>query len=93
MLSSGIEADFRIAAGVQASTTLAIDSLFKQMKAEGKDVVGFGAGEPDFPTPEHIKQAGIEAIENNQTKYPGRRPDGSAQGGVLPSEGGLRSGL
>ena len=47
----------KIAAGVQASTTLAIDSLFKQMKAEGKDVVGFGAGEPDFPTPEHIKQA------------------------------------
>lgn len=32
-------------------------------------MVGFGAGEPDFPTPEHIKQAGIEAIENNQTKY------------------------
>ena len=59
----------KIAAGVQASTTLAIDSLCKQMKAEGKDVVGFGAGEPDFPTPEHIKQAGIEAIENNQTKY------------------------
>ena len=59
----------KIAAGVQASTTLAIDSLFKQMKAEGKDVVGFGAGEPDFPTPEHIKQAGIEAIENNQTRY------------------------
>ncbi len=59
----------KIAAGVQASTTLAIDSLFKQMKAEGKDVVGFGAGEPDFPTPEHIKQAGIDAIENNFTKY------------------------
>ena len=59
----------KIAAGVQASTTLAIDSLFKQMKAEGQDVVGFGAGEPDFPTPEHIKQAGIEAIENNYTKY------------------------
>ena len=59
----------KIAAGVQASTTLAIDSLFKQMKAEGKDVVGFGAGEPDFPTPEHIKQVGIDAIENNFTKY------------------------
>lgn len=59
----------KIAAGVQASTTLAIDSLFKQMKAEGRDVVGFGAGEPDFPTPEHIKQAGIDAIENNFTKY------------------------
>ena len=59
----------KIAAGVQASTTLAIDSLFKQMKADGMDVVGFGAGEPDFPTPEHIKQAGIEAIENNFTRY------------------------
>lgn len=59
----------KIAAGVQASTTLAIDALFKQMKAEGQDVVGFGAGEPDFPTPEHIKQAGIEAIEDNQTRY------------------------
>lgn len=58
-----------IAANVQASTTLAIDTLFKQMKAEGKDVVGFGVGEPDFPTPEHIKQAGIEAIENNHTRY------------------------
>ena len=46
----------KIAAGVQASTTLAIDSLFKQMKAEGKDVVGFGAGEPDLPTPEHISR-------------------------------------
>ncbi|MDO4269629.1 MAG: pyridoxal phosphate-dependent aminotransferase [Eubacteriales bacterium] len=59
----------KIAAGVHASTTLAIDSMFKQMRAEGKDVVGFGAGEPDFPTPEHIKQAGIEAIENNYTRY------------------------
>lgn len=59
----------KIAAGVQASTTLAIDSLFKAMKADGKDVVGFGAGEPDFPTPEHIKQAGIDAIETNRTKY------------------------
>lgn len=58
-----------IAAKVQASTTLVIDSLFKEMKAAGKDVVGFGAGEPDFPTPEHIKQAGIAAIEQNKTKY------------------------
>ena len=69
VLSMALKPISKIAAGVQASTTLAIDSLFKQMKAEGKDVVGFGAGEPDFPTPEHIKQAGIEAIENNQTKY------------------------
>jgi len=59
----------KIAEKVQASTTLAIDALFKQMKADGRDVVGFGAGEPDFPTPEHIKQAGIDAIENNYTRY------------------------
>lgn len=59
----------KIASGVQASTTLAIDALFKQMKADGLDVVGFGAGEPDFPTPEHIKQAGIDAIEKNYTRY------------------------
>lgn len=58
VLSMALKPISKIAAGVQASTTLAIDSLFKQMKAEGKDVVGFGAGEPDFPTPEHIKQAG-----------------------------------
>ena len=69
VLSMALKPISKIAAGVQASTTLAIDSLFKQMKAEGKDVVGFGAGEPDFPTPEHIKQAGIRAIENDQTKY------------------------
>lgn len=59
----------KIAAQVQASTTLVIDSMFKEMKSSGIDVVGFGAGEPDFPTPEHIKQAGISAIENNYTKY------------------------
>ena len=52
----------KIASRVQASTTLVIDSMFKDMKANGIDVVGFGAGEPDFPTPEHIKQAGILAI-------------------------------
>ena len=49
----------KIALAIQPSTTLAIDSMFKQMKAEGQDVVGFGAGEPDFPTPDYIKEAGI----------------------------------
>lgn len=57
------------AADVQASTTLAIDSMAKQMKADGIDVIGFGAGEPDFHTPEHIKEAGIRAIEQNVTRY------------------------
>ena len=57
------------AQSVRASTTMAIDTQFKKMRAEGIDVIGFSVGEPDFPTPEHIKPAGIRAIENNQTKY------------------------
>ena len=58
-----------LAQAVRASTTIAIDTKFKQMRAEGIDVIGFGVGEPDFPTPERIKQAGIRAIQENQTKY------------------------
>ena len=57
------------AAAVSPSPTLAIDSKFKQMKAQGIPVVGFGAGEPDFNTPDNIKKAGIAAIENNITRY------------------------
>ena len=59
----------RIASAVQASTTMAIDSMFKQMKADGIDVIGFAAGEPDFNTPDEIKEAGIDAIHNNHTRY------------------------
>ena len=59
----------RIAAAVQASTTLKVDALFKQMKADGIDVVGFGAGEPDFDTPDNIKEAAHKAIREGQTKY------------------------
>ena len=59
----------RLAQAVQASTTMAIDSMFKQMKADGIDVIGFGAGEPDFNTPDEIKAAGIAAIEENCTRY------------------------
>lgn len=54
---------------VKPSPTLAIDSKAKAMKAEGIDVVGFGAGEPDFDTPEHIKQAAIAALKAGKTKY------------------------
>lgn len=59
----------RIATEVRASTTLAVDALAKQMKADGYDVIGFGAGEPDFDTPDDIKEAAIQAIKNGQTKY------------------------
>ena len=54
---------------VQASTTLAIDTRFKEMKANGIDVIGFGAGETDYNTPDHIKEAAISAINNNVTRY------------------------
>lgn len=59
----------QIARGVRASTTMAIDSMFKQMKAEGQDVIGFAAGEPDFNTPDHIKEAAFQAIRENYTRY------------------------
>lgn len=59
----------KLALAIQPSTTMAIDTMFKQMKAEGQDVIGFGAGEPDFPTPDYIKEAGIQAIRNNDTRY------------------------
>ena len=51
------------------SLTLSIDSKAKAMKAEGIDVCGFGAGEPDFDTPEHIKAAAVAALESGFTKY------------------------
>mgnify|MGYP003613925144 FL=1 len=40
-----------------------------ELRAAGQDIIGLGAGEPDFDTPDHIKQAAIEAINNGQTKY------------------------
>ena len=51
------------------SLTLSIDAKAKAMKAEGIDVCGLGAGEPDFDTPEHIKQAAISALQSGFTKY------------------------
>jgi aspartate aminotransferase len=54
---------------VKPSPTMAITSKARQMKAEGFDVIGLGAGEPDFDTPDNIKQAAIEAIQRGETKY------------------------
>ena len=59
----------RIASAVHTSSTLAVDSLAKKMKAEGCDVVGFGTGEPDFDTPQNIKDAAKAAIDAGKTKY------------------------
>lgn len=57
------------AMNISASMTLAIDAKAKKMKSDGIDVVGFGAGEPDFGTPENIKIAAIEAIHKGFTRY------------------------
>jgi aspartate aminotransferase len=57
------------AQSVPPSATIAVTARAKELKAQGVDVVGFGAGEPDFDTPEYIKQAAVKAIEAGQTKY------------------------
>ena len=54
---------------IKPSPTLAITARAAELRTEGKDVIGLGAGEPDFDTPKHIKQAAITAIHNGDTKY------------------------
>jgi aspartate aminotransferase len=62
---------------IQISPTAAVISAADQLKAQGVDVADFGPGEPDFPTPDHIKKAAIKAIEENRTKY-------TATAGIMP---------
>jgi aspartate aminotransferase len=57
------------ALSISPSSTLAIDAKAKKMKAEGIDIIGFGAGEPDFDTPAHIKEAAKKALDEGFTKY------------------------
>ncbi|MEF9958413.1 MAG: pyridoxal phosphate-dependent aminotransferase [Niameybacter sp.] len=59
----------RLANSIAPSSTLAITAKANAMKAEGIDVIGFGAGEPDFDTPDYIKEAAIRAIQEGFTKY------------------------
>ena len=54
---------------VKPSPTLAISALAQQLAAEGRDIINLGVGQPDFPTPAHIKEAGIAAITDNNTGY------------------------
>jgi aspartate aminotransferase len=54
---------------IKPSPTLAVTNKAAELKAAGRDIIGLGAGEPDFDTPEHIKQAAINAINNGFTKY------------------------
>ena len=62
---------------IQISPTAAVISAADKLKSEGVDIADFGPGEPDFPTPEHIKQAAIKAIHENKTKY-------TPTGGIMP---------
>ncbi|MFW5681055.1 MAG: pyridoxal phosphate-dependent aminotransferase [Pseudomonadota bacterium] len=56
-------------ARIKPSPTIAVTNLARELKAAGRDVIGLGAGEPDFDTPEHIKEAAIKAIRDGDTKY------------------------
>jgi len=72
VFSEGKILDIKLSQRVQSikpSPTLAITARAAALRAEGKDVIGLGAGEPDFDTPKHIKQAAIAAIHNGETKY------------------------
>ncbi len=54
---------------IKPSPTIAVTTKAREMRASGKDVIGLGAGEPDFDTPDNVKEAAIEAIKNGETKY------------------------
>src|SRR2546430_14279861 len=56
-------------ASISVSSTMKVAADAERLRSEGVDVVDFGAGEPDFPTPDNIKQAAIRALEQNFTKY------------------------
>ncbi len=80
------------AASVPPSATMAVSARAKQMKAEGVDVISFGAGEPDFDTPDYIKEAAIKALKAGKTKYtatPGILPLRQAIAAKLKKENGL----
>ena len=57
------------AQSIKPSPTLAVTARAAELRAEGKDIIGLGAGEPDFDTPEHIKEAAIQSLKNGETKY------------------------
>ena len=54
---------------VKPSPTIAVTTLAAELKAQGRDIIGLGAGEPDFPTPENIREAGKRAIDEGKTRY------------------------
>ena len=59
---------------INSSATITMSALANRLKSEGKDIISLSAGEPDFGTPKHVKEAAIEAIKAGATKY--TNPDG-----------------
>ena len=81
------------AQAVPASATIAVNSRAKKLEAQGVDVIRFAAGEPDFDTPDYIKDAAIEALKAGKTKYtatPGVIELRTAIADKLQKENGLR---
>ena len=79
-------------ARVKPSATIAVSQKARDLKAAGRDVIGLGAGEPDFDTPDNVKEAAIEAIRRGETKYPpvsGIRPLREAIAAKFKRENGL----
>src|SRR5215470_11263957 len=54
---------------IKPSATIAVTQKARDLVAQGRDVIGLGAGEPDFPTPDNIKKAALKAMERNETRY------------------------
>lgn len=57
------------ARAIKPSPTLAVTARAARLRAQGRDIIGLGAGEPDFDTPEHIRQAAVAALHAGQTRY------------------------
>ena len=62
---------------IKPSPTIAVTQKARELKAQGKDVISLGSGEPDFDTPDNVKEAAIKAIQEGQTKY--TAVDGTAE--------------
>ena len=80
---------------LKPSTTLAVNAVVQRLRAEGRDVIGFGAGEPDFETPDNIKQAAIDALGRGETHYtpvPGPPAARQAIADKLRNENGIACG-
>ena len=79
-------------AAIKPSPTIAVSNLARELQAAGRDVIGLGAGEPDFDTPDNVKAAAIRAIEAGQTKYTAVDGTPRAQGGDRRASSRARTG-